>query len=195
MLDKKGEKLNEFIETKIIQLEHETSSAQNKNVLAVKVIENRAEKPDERPYQLRDYQYPEFKDGFHDNHYDNFHEQLFFQVTFLYDFDEKTSEIKLNNREEILLKIRSMLEEKGFNKKGIDRNTEDFNTKAIPQLTKYVQSLYKINSEIIDPSVFEQKLVVKDSISTVTVKRFDKEPGLYSVNYSVNMADRYLIKF
>lgn len=132
LVDKKGEKLSEFVQTKIIQVERKTVSDRNKNVLVVKVLENKAEKPDEKLCQLRDYQYPVFRDGFYDNHNNNFYEQLFFQVTFLYDFDEKNSEIKLNNREEILLKIRSILEEKGFNKEGIDRNTEDFNTKAIP---------------------------------------------------------------
>jgi len=192
LINKEGKKVNEFITTKLLEVNCSIEKSENKKSLRVKVLKSTADKPQEKPYQLRDYQFPPFKYGFYNNNYNNFYEQLFFQVSFLYDFDEKTSTIKLVNREEILLKVRSILEEKGFNKKGMDRNTDDFNTKAIPQITNYVQSLYQVKSEVLDPSEYDQKLEVKDSITKLTTKRWDKKPGLYSMNTSINMAERFL---
>lgn len=192
LINKEGKKVNEFITTKLLEVNCSSEKTENKKSLRVKVLKSTAEKPQEKPYQLRDYQFPPFKYGFYNNNYNNFYEQLFFQVSFLYDFDEKTSTIKLVNREEILLKVRSILEEKGFDKKGMDRNTDDFNTIAIPQITNYVQSLYQVSSEILDTSEYEQKIEVKDSMSKVTAKRWDKKPGLYSRNSLINMAEHFL---
>ena len=193
LVNKEGKKVNEFISTKLLEVNCLNEKSENKKLLRVKVLNNTSEKPQEKPYQLRDYQFPSFKYGFYNNsNYNNFYEQLFFQVSFLYDFDEKTSNIKLQNRDDILLKVRSILEEKGFEKKGMERNIDNFNTKAIPQITNYVQSLYQVNSEILDPLVYEQKLEVKDSISKITIKRWDKKPGLYSKSSSINMTERFL---
>ena len=192
LINKEGKKVNEYITTKLLEVTCSIENPENKKLLHVKVINNTAEKPQEKPYQLRNYQFPSFKYGFYDNNYNNFYEQLFFQITFKYDFDEKTSNVKLINRDEILLKVRSILQEKGFDKKRMDRNTDDFNTKAIPQITSYVQGLYQVNSEVLDPSEYDQKLEVKDSISKLTTKRWDKKPGLYSRNTSINMAERFL---
>ena len=195
LVTKDGEKVNEFIRTKLLEVNFSNVKPENKELLRVRVIKNTAEKPQKSPYQFRDYEYPEFKDGFYSDRYNNFYKNLIGRITFKYEFNPETSEVKLNNREEILLDVRKILEEKGFNKKGIDRNTDDFNTKAIPQITNYLRSLYQVSSEILDPAEFEQKIVVKDSISKVTAKGWDKKPGLYSQDYSINMADRFLKEY
>ena len=118
LVNKEGKKVNEFISTKLLEVNCANEKSENRKTLRVKVLNNTSEKPQEKPYQLRDYQFPSFKYGFYNNsNYNNFYEQLFFQVSFLYDFDDKTSNIKLQNRDEVLLKVRSILEEKGFEKK------------------------------------------------------------------------------
>lgn len=195
LINQEGEKINEFIKTKLFEINYTIENPESKELLLVRVIENIAEKPHEKPCQFQDFQYPEFKDGFYSNRHNNFYENIIFGIKFKYEFDSKTSKIKLYNREEVLLEVRKILTDKGFNKKGIDHNTTDFNTIAIPKITNYIQSIYQVNSKFSDSLEFDQKLKLKDSVSTFTAKRWDKKPGLYSKNYSVNMTERFLIEY
>ncbi|MCY1720733.1 histidine kinase [Prolixibacteraceae bacterium Z1-6] len=146
---------------------------------------------------IRDYRYPEFKDGFYSssNKDKDFYETLLCGISFTYEFNEASSEVKLDNRVEILLKVRKILDEKGFSKTLKDRRTEDFNTIAIPSITKLVQSLFQVNGEILDPQEYDMKLDLKKPILRVTNRQWDKMPGIYERNYSINNEDRYLIEY
>jgi len=192
---KEGEKLNKYIKAKVFEVEYLTSEPDNQPLLFVTLTKNIAKKPDEKPYMLSDYEYPEFKDGFYGNSSKDYYEQLLCGATFKYEFNEETSEIKLYNRDELLMAANKSLIEKGFDKTSKERRIEDFNTQAIPAINKIVQSLYQINSEILDPQEYDMKLEFRKPISTITNKRWDIKPGIYKRNYSINQEERYLKEY
>ncbi len=194
---KSGEKLNELLKTKVLEIEYKTSDPDNKKLLFVTITENNARKSDEKPYRIRDYKYPEFRDGFYStiNNDLDFYEHLLCEVVFKYEFDVATSAVKLYNRDDVLLKVRKILDEKGFPKILKDRRTEDFNTLAIPAITKNVQSLYQVSGKMLEPQEYDIKLEFGKPVLSITNKRWDKKPGMYQLNYSINNEEKYLKEY
>ncbi|HYQ57348.1 MAG TPA: histidine kinase [Draconibacterium sp.] len=192
---KEGEKRNEYLRTKILELEYLTSQADNRKLLYVTVTKNTAEYPGSQPYAILDYEYPYFKDGFYTESISDFWESLLCGVVFKYEFDEDNSEVKLFNRDELLLTIRKILDKKGFENTLKNRRTEDFNTIAIPAINKYVQALYKLNSEILDPQDYDTSIEGKESVIKIPAKQWDKKPGLYERNITINKAENYLMEY
>uniref|UniRef100_UPI0032163266 sensor histidine kinase n=1 Tax=uncultured Draconibacterium sp. TaxID=1573823 RepID=UPI0032163266 len=192
-----GERLNEYIKTKILEVEYRSSEQENKNLLHVKITKNIARKPEETPYAFRDYEYPEFKDGFYSssNMHKDFYEDLLCGISFIYEFNDASSEVQLYNRAEILLQVRKILDEKGFSKTLKDRRTEDFNKIAIPAITKNVQLLYQITGGMLEPQEYDTKIAIGKPILNITNQRWDKNPGLYTLNYSINQSERYLKEY
>ncbi len=193
---KEGDKLNKYVKTKVFEIEYKTSEQDNQALLFVTLTKNIAKKPDEKPYMLSDYEYPEFKDGYYDNNSKDYYEYLLCGATFKYEFNEETSEIRLYNRDELLIAANKSLVEKGFNQTKKERRIEDFNTQAIPAINKIVQLLFQLDSVMLDPQEYDMKAEVrKPFLMNITNKRWDIKPGIYERNYSLNNEERYLIEY
>nr|WP_321354094.1 histidine kinase [uncultured Draconibacterium sp.] len=192
---KDGEKLNEYLWTKILEIEYKTTAPKGKKLLFVTVSKNTLQKPGEIPFVYRDYEYPEFQNEYYGGVRTDAYENLVCNVLFKYEFNEATNELKLYNRDEVLLAAKKRLDRKEFDHITKDRRIEDFNIKAIPQITKYVQLLYQVNNELLDPQEYDVKIATKDHILSVTNQRWDKEPGLYALNYSLNNQEKFLREY
>ena len=190
-----GEKLNEFLWTKILEIEYRTTEPDNKKLLFVTVSKNTLQKPGEIPFAYRDYEYPEFQNEYYGGARTDAYENLVCNILFKYEFNEATSEVKLFNRDDVLLAAKKRLDQREFDQVSKNRRIEDFNTIAIPQITKYVQLLYQVNSELLDPQEYDIKMATKNHILSLTNQRWDEKPGLYTLNYSINDQEKFLREY
>ncbi|WP_321997621.1 histidine kinase [Draconibacterium orientale] len=190
-----GEKLNEFLWTKILEIEYRTTEPDNKKLLFVTVSKNTLQKPGEIPFAYRDYEYPEFQNEYYGGARTDAYENLVCNILFKYEFNEETSELKLYNRDEVLLAAKKRLDKKAFDQVSKNRQIEAFNTKAIPQITKSVQLLFQVKSEMLDPQKYDVDIATKDHVLSVTNQRWDEKPGLYTLNYSINDQEKFLREY
>ena len=200
VLPENHRRFDDFIKRKSLKAECVTMQPENKEYLLVSVIENQAENPELNPPRFKDYRFPEFKDGFYENRYDSFWEELLPWIDFYqYEFDRETMELKLHNRAEVLSEISRLLERKGFNEKAVERHTSEFNTEGIPQITRHLQSVFLIsepefNDEEMEPSLFEENSTETDSLFTFSQIKQKIEPGLHSRYLSYHPREKYLIE-
>ncbi len=194
--DVEGNNLSVLRKQKTLHIKFSNVQPENKELLQVKVIQNKAEKPLSEPVLYTDYMYPYFEGAYFGNRYDNFYEELLCDIEFQYEFDFETSQVKLYNRTDVLLKVRETLKRKEFDEKGIERYTTEFNEKGIAEISKRLNSIYRIpkdfEPEINDGEKFKTTISVKDSFSNISAKAWDKNPGLYSLTLSNNLAEHYL---
>ena len=196
--NKKGDKNDSLIKSKLISIQYANFKPEDKTYLLVKVLENTVKKPEQSITNLKDYRFPEFRDGFYDKRYPDFYEGLLCRVDFKYNFDIETGNITLINREEVLFKVRKVLIEKGFYEGEIKKRITIFNKEAIPRITKYLESIYQVSGdfleeEIHETPVYDGKLEMRDSVLTITQKKWVLEAGLYMRNISINNAKNCLI--
>ncbi|QIA06307.1 sensor histidine kinase [Draconibacterium halophilum] len=191
-LSKDEKKLDEVLWTKILEIEYRTTEPDNKKLLFVTVSKNTLQKPGEIPFAYRDYEYPEFQNEYYGRVRTDAYENLVCNILFKYEFNEETSELKLYNRDEVLLAAKKRLDKKAFDQVSKDRRIEAFNTKAIPQITKYVQLLYQVNNELVDPQEYDIKIATKDHVLSVLNRRLEKKPGIYALKYSVDNQEKFL---
>lgn len=200
VLPENQQRFDDYIKKKSLRIRCVTLQPENKEYLLVSVIENKAENPELIPPRFKDYRFPEFKDAFYENRYDSFWEELLPWIDFYnYEFDQKTMELKLHNRAEVLEEIRNLLRRKGFDEKAVERHTSDFNTEGIPQITNHLQSILMISepefeAEGIEPSAFKENKTVTDSLFTYHLTKQKIEPGLHSRHFSYQAEKMYLIE-
>ncbi|WP_319500132.1 histidine kinase [uncultured Draconibacterium sp.] len=193
---KSGEKLTELVEQKTLHIKFSTVQSENKDLLQVKVIQNKAEKPLESPRQVNDYMYPYFENNYFGKRYENLYEELLCDIEFQYEFDFITSEVKLYNRPDVLLKVRKNLQRKEFSENDINRYTEGFNEKGIPELTKHLNSIYSISQdslqEINEAEKFKTSVSTVNELAVISAKRLEREAGLNSVDIVYNQNENFL---
>ncbi len=200
VLPENHRRFDDYIKTKSLRIRCVNLQPENKEYLLVSVIENKAENPELNPPRFKDYRFPDFKDAFYENRYDSFWEELMSWIDFYqYEFDQKTMELKLQNRAEILEEIRSLLRRKGFDEKAVERHTSEFNTEGIPQITYHLQSILMVSepefeAEGIEPSAFKENRTVTDSLFTYHLTKRKIEPGLNSRHFSYQAEKKYLIE-
>ena len=199
-LSDENSRINPFIKRKVLKIEYDKFETEGEGYLLVTVEENIAERPDIRPVQMKNYKYPEFKDGYFDQRYSDFFENLLCWPEFKYGFDPETGLVKLINRDEVLLKVREVLKKKEFNEKSINRQTENFNENGIPLISKIVQSIYRIpvisfNNEPISPNDYKTEINKTESGKIVSQKRNELKTGLHSRIIEVNNDNQDLIKY
>ena len=195
-----NEQYTDFVKRKKLKIHYEAKQPDNSNRLYVSVIENIAVKPEHTPVQFTDYRFPYLSDGIYDKRFTNFHQELLTLVVFQYVFNQEKREIKLHNRAEILLQIRDLLYEKGYEKKEADRYTEEFNTTGIPEITTYFQKIFFPADDIAealkgkDPA-FRSKTERMDSLVHVVHETMQKKQGISSIEYAYHDSQRYLYKY
>ncbi|WP_372950902.1 sensor histidine kinase [Mariniphaga sp.] len=200
VLPENQQRFDDYIKTKSLRIRCVNLQPENKEYLLVSVIENKAENPELNPPRFKDYRFPDFKDAFYENRYDSFWEELLPWIDFYqYEFDQKTMELKLHNRTEILEEIRSLLRRKGFDDKAVERHTSEFNTEGIPQITYHLQSILMVSepefeAEGIEPPAFKENRTVTDSLFTYHLTKQKIEPGLHSRHFSYQAEKKYLIE-
>jgi hypothetical protein len=192
-----GDRNTDIVKRKQLKIQYKSIQPENTNYLVVSVIENSARRPEHTPVQYVDYRFPYFKVGVYDKRNTNFYEELLTLLEFHYEFNKEKREVKLHNRAEILLQVRDHLNKKGFEKKEVDRYTEELNTKGIPEITKYLQTIFFISDEIVKASKgagpeFRRKTEMKDSLVYVFHESEKKSIGLSSIGYSYNHRRNYL---
>jgi hypothetical protein len=194
IINAKGDRNTDIVKRKKLKIQYKAIQPENTNYLVVSVIENSALRPEHTPVQYIDYRFPYFKDGVYDKRNANFYEELLTTAEFHYEFNKEKKEVKLHNRAEILLQVRELLYKKGFEKKEVDRYTEEFNTKGIPEITKYLQTIYFISDDIVKASgpEFRRKTETKDSLFYVVHETEKKSIGMSSIGYSYNHQKNYL---
>jgi hypothetical protein len=196
VLTDENEKFNPYVATKIIKLQFDNFEPGNEEYLLVKVEKNLITKPKEKPIQIKDYKYPEFKDGYFDQRYADFYESLLCRADFKYKFDFETSKVELINYDEVLIKIHEVLIEKGFNEKNRRREINRFIDNGIPLLNEIVQSIFLIPTGSFDKGTFEEyktKLEVLKPKSILTQTRREKKVGLYSRRIESDQEKRHLL--
>ncbi len=197
--NKEGEKFSELRKQKTLHIKFSNVEPENKELLQVKVIQNKAEKPLSKPIEYNDYMYPYFEGAYFGNRYDNFYEELLCDIEFQYEFDDVTSQVKLYNRPDVLLKVRETLKRKEFDEKGIERYTAEFNEKGIPEITKRLNSIYRISKDfekdISDKEKYEVVRHETDSLLSVSAKRKVQQSGLNSFVIKTNNVEHYLRKY
>ncbi len=196
--NKEGDKNDSLIKSKLISIQYANFKPEDKTYLLVKVLENTVKKPELSITNFKDYRFPEFRDGFYDKRYPDFYEGLLCRVDFKYNFDIENGNVTLINREEVLFKVRKVLIEKGFYEGEIKKRITIFNKEAIPRITKYLESIYQVSGdfleeEIHETPVYDRKLEIRDSVLTITQKKWVLEAGLYMRNMSINKAKNCLI--
>ncbi len=200
VLPENQKRFDEYILTKSLRIRCVTLQPENKNYLLVSVFENKGENPELNPPRFKDYRFPEFRDAFYENRYDSYWEELLLWIDFYqYEFDQKTMELKLHNRAEVLEEIRSLLRRKGFDEKAVERHTSDFNTEGIPQITNHLLSILIVSEpgfevEGIEPSAFKENKTVTDSLFTYHLTKQKIEPGLHNRHFSYQAEKMYLIE-
>jgi len=197
IINAKGDRNTDIVKRKKLKIQYKAIQPENTNYLVVTVIENTAERTDHTPYQFTDYRFPYFIDGVYDKRNTNFFEELLTTVELHYEFNKERREIKLHNRAEILLQVRDLLSKKGFEKKEIDRYTEEINTIGIPEISKYLQTIFFISNDIVKElkgsgPEFRSKTEIKDSLVYVVHEEEKKKYGLSSIEYSYNNQKNYL---
>jgi hypothetical protein len=200
VLPENQKRFDEYIKTKSLRIRCVILQPENKEYLLVSVIENKGENPELNPPRFKDYRFPDFKDAFYENRYDSFWEELLPWIDFYkYEFDQKTIELKLHNRAEVLEEIRSLLQRKGFDEKAVERHTSDFNTEGIPQITQHLKSILIVSEpefevEGIEPSAFKENKTVTDSLFTYHLTKQKIEPGVHNRHFSYQTEKMYLIE-
>ncbi len=198
VLTEEKEKFNSFDRIKTLKIKYDKIQPGDKEILSVSLEKNIAIRPDYNPIQVKDYKYPEFKDGYYDQRFTDFYESLFCLINFKYEFNFKTSKIKLINRYEILIKVHAILKEKGFNESRIRKEVRRFNEDGIPLFTKLVQSIYRVPSKNFDKKQaeeYESKTMVLPPNSIITQKRNNEKTGLFSINIESNQEKKYLVNY
>ena len=199
-LSDENSRINPFVKRKVLKIRYDKFQPEGEDYLLVTVEENVAERPDIRPVQIKNYKYPEFKDGYFDQRYSDFFENLLCWPEFKYGFDPGTGLVKLINRDEVLLKVREVLKKKEFNEKSINRQTENFNENGIPLISKIVQSIFRIpvnsfNNEPISQNDYETEINKTESEKIINQKRNEIKTGLYSRIIEVNSGNQDLVKY
>ena len=193
---KDGEKLTERVKQKTLRIQFSHVLPEDKDLLQVKVIQNKAEKPLESPRQVNDYMYPYFESNYFGKRYGNFYEELLCDVEFRYEFDYTTRKVKLYNRPDVLLTVREKLKQKEFDEAGIDRYTTEFNEKGIPELTKRLNSIYSISQDSLQEINEAEKFKISEStvneLAVISAKRLRKESGLNSLDIVYNQNENFL---
>ncbi|NQU55416.1 MAG: histidine kinase [Bacteroidetes bacterium] len=187
-----------LIKHKLLSIQYGNFKPEDKTYLLVKVVENTVEKPQQNITNFKDYRFPEFKDGFYDKRYRDFYEDLLCRIDFKYDFDIENGNVKLLNREDVLLDVRKILKEKGFGENEIKKRMTIFNKEAIPKITQYLESIYHVSGEFLEEDlpnvpVYDGKIEVRNSILKITQKKLDIEVGLYMRNVSINNEKKCLL--
>ncbi len=195
-----NEKVNQLLKKKTLNIRFDKYLPENRELLMVNVIKNTIEKPGKSTVHMKDYRFPDFKDGYYEQRYTDYYERLFSRVSFKYEYDFKTANIKLLNREELLIEVKTILEEIGFNKKNSDNQITKFNTEGIPQITGYLQSIYQISDVQLfeknwEKDIYDISLNKKDSITLFHKKRWIENIGLYSLDFEANLDKRFLKKY
>ncbi|MBT6006323.1 MAG: histidine kinase, partial [Prolixibacteraceae bacterium] len=196
ILTEQEERFNSFDRIKTLKIKYDKIQPENKEILMVSMEKNVAIRPDYNPIQIKDYKYPDFKDGYYEQRFTDFYESLFCRVNFKYEFDFKTSKIKLINRDEILMKVHSILKEKGFDESGIRKEIRRTNEDGIALFSNLIQSIYRVPTGSFDEKMateYESKISVLPPNSIFTQKRYDVKPGLYSRNIVSNQQQKYLV--
>ncbi len=196
--NKGGDKRDSLIKRKLISIRYTSSPQDDEKYLLVWVKGNTVEKPNRNITNFTDYRFPEFRDGFYDKRYPDFYEGLLCRVDFKYNFNTETNIVKLANLEQVLFDVRSILSEKGFGEDEIKERISIFIKEAIPQITKYLQTIYHVSTDFIaadthETHVYDEKLEMRDSVFTFTQKKWNLEAGLYMRNITINYAKTCLI--
>ncbi len=193
---KDGEKLTELVKQKTLHIQFSNVQPENKELLQVKVIQNKAEKPLDNPRGVNDYMYPYFESTYFGKRLGSYYEELLCGIDFQYEFDETTSAVKLYNRPDVLLKVREILRGKEFEEEDIARYTTEFNEKGLPELTKRLNSICRISQdykqEIKDTETFKTSETIKNEFTVISVKRSDREAGLNSLDIVYNQNENFL---
>ncbi len=195
-----GEKYTDKISRKKLQIDYKPMLPDTRKLLLVSVIENEVLRPDFNPVQYVDYRYPHFRDGFTKYTNDTYFQELLSTVVFQYELDVKKKEVKLHNRGDVLLRVRETLINKGFDKKGIERHTESFNTKGIPEISRYLQKIFFASDDLFiaeggNQSFFNRKTNQQDSLIIVLHDKKDETPGLKHFEYIYNSREQVLYEF
>lgn len=196
ILTEQEERFNSFDRIKTLIIKFDKIQPENKEILVVSLDKNVAIRPDYNPIQIKDYKYPDFKDGYYEQRFTDFYESLFCRVNFKYEFDFKTSKIKLVNRDEILMKVHSILKEKGFDESGIRKEIRRTNEDGIPLFSNLIQSIYRVPTGKFNKKMateYESKISVLPPNSIFTQKRYDVKTGLYSRNIVSNQQQKYMV--
>ncbi|WP_320111127.1 histidine kinase [Draconibacterium orientale] len=197
--DENGEKRTELIKQKTLRIQFPNVKPENKELLRVKVIENKAEKPLDDPRGINDYMFPYFESTYFGIRNDNFYEELLCGIDFQFEFDGKTGTVNLYNRPDVLLKVREILRGKEFDEEDIAHYTNEFNEKGIPELTKRLNSIFSIpkdfQREINDNEKFATSINSKNEYSEISAKRLEREVGLNSLDIVYNADENFLKSF
>ncbi len=193
---KDGYKLTELIKQKTLHIQFSNVQPENKELLQVKVIQNKAERPLDNPRGVNDYMYPYFESTYFGKRFGNFYEELLCGIDFQYEFDETTSAVKLYNRPDVLLKVREILRGKEFDEEDIARYTAEFNEKGLPELTKRLNSIYSISQdykqEIKEAETFKTSETIENEFTVILAKRSDTKAGLNSLDIVYNQNENFL---
>ena len=193
-----GDKRRELIRTKLLSIEFATFQPENRAYLLVKVNRNIVEKPDPDIINFKDYRFPDFSDGFYERRNSDFYEELLCFIDFKYNFDFKTGNVKLANREEVLFKAREVLQKKGFDEYEVRERTANFNNEAIPKISKYLKSIYQVSQSNFEDDFQkkgETKTSTNDSVLVVIQKKGKMEAGLYLRSFSVDKRNHNLLNY
>src|SRR5690554_852762 len=187
------------IQRKVLRLEYRTVPSDNKDYLVVNVVENVSHRPDIQPVHYVDYFYPDLKDGFHINADENFYEELFSTVEFHYEFDGEKRVVKLYNRAEVLLQVRDILKQKGFSDKLINKHTSYFNTRGIPEITRYLEKIffyqdYGLKNFNEKTGTVNKKTFRQDSLVNRVFEKHDSIAGPVYMNFVYNASDLVLFR-
>ena len=186
-----GQKSRMIIKKKNFKICYTVRKADNKKYLIVNMIKNTIEDPLSNSISFKDYEYPEFRDGFYDERDVDFYEGLLCRVTFQYEFETKNSQLKLVNRVEILEEIREFLNEKGFDKEEINERIEIINQQAFKEVTSLLESIYRIDlaksgDEILQDSEFQTKRDSSNAVLSIIQTRLKNEIGLLSRKVTID---------
>jgi hypothetical protein len=195
-----NQKQNRLIKNKTFDIKFDKLESENKEVLKVNVIKNTIGKPDEKPVEIRDYRFPYFQEVSPNSTSPDFTESLLSRLTLKYSFDFETSKIELLNLEELLLNARKILREKGLTSGKIDNRITDFNELIIPQTTRQIQSIFQVDGisfsgQSLDNATFDIRMDFPKPWAQLSLRRWEKEPGLYSKEIIYNAEKQFLKKY
>ncbi len=177
---------------KTLKIQFNKFEPEKEPYLLVTVEKNLEVRPEAVPLQITDYKFPAFVDKVDvgSNH-------LLCIERFKFSIDSATSQITLLNRTELLLSIRKILREKGFEDEDVIGKTEAFNEIMIPVFEKQVQSLFKVPViSLEEGSDVNEYNVGKDddnNVRTVSQKRRSVQTGLYSREIQVDLKEDHLM--
>ena len=195
-----GDRYTDCVRRKKLLIRYVSVAPANQNYLLVKVIENVVQRPAFDPEQYLDYRYPDYNEGFNKTTNSDGYEGLLSTVEFQFELDVEKKEVKLHNRGEVLLQVREALIKKGYDKKGTDRHTTNFNTRGIPEISQILQKIYFVSEEVLKeagdrPSSLNLKTSRQDSLVTVFYEKENVTKGLKHIHYIYNLQNQVMYEY